>query len=173
MKIKTLFLIVLATTLWGCNKEFWGKCEQPSDKQTLPAIDWNDYNECDVVSINFVYYTRGSNRQWRRNPYRDNEGDIIKIKGYVCHSYIHTFDSNSYYLDIAKDSLTAMTNDASLMVVGFDRSDLNDIDLTKQCYITTIITFTPPHGLYLSGPITSVRGCTASTPYFDIVAIKN
>ena len=171
---RILFFIVLIATLHSCNKEYYGKCEQVYDKHALPALDWNDYNDCDVVNTNFVYFTRGSNREWRRNPYRDNEGDIVKIKGYISHSYIHTFDSNSYYLDIAKDSLTAMTTgDASLMVVGFDKSDLNDIDLTKRCYITTIISFTPPHGLFLSGPIKNVKGCTASLPYFNIIEIKN
>lgn len=177
---KILFLIVLVITLISCNKEYWGQCEQPYDIQTLPALDWNDYNDCDVVSINFTYMTRWSNKRYLiryPNPYKDNEGDTIKIKGYIKHAYNKpiNYESKCYSFSMEKDSVKAMdiTNNYGgyLLIEGTDKSVIEGVDITKKCYITAIITFQQLSS-WCSSPA-DPKKCFPMTPVYRVVEIKN
>ena len=179
--MKRIFLMVVAAFfLVGCNKEYYGKCEQVYDHHTLPALDWNDYNDCDVVSINFTYvYRWGDKRYLNRypNPYIDNEGDTIKIKGFIKHSYNEPiyYESECYSFRMEKDSLKAMdvTNHYGgyLLVEGTDRSIIENVDITKKCYITAVITFQQLSSWICSPP--HPKECFAMTPTFRVVKIKN
>ena len=177
---KILFLIVLVTTLIGCNKEYYGKCEQVYDHHTLPALSKTDYNDCDKVAINYIYFYRYNNaeRYLNRhpNPYEANEGDTIKIKGFIMHTHNRTviYDGDNWTCDMGIDSLSAMDPEyhtAWLSLEGTDKALLNGIDFTKKCYVTAIITF---HTMFpMSGSPSDLRSCAALYPVYKVVEIKN
>ena len=177
---KILILFVLAMALVGCNKEYYGKCEQVYDHHTLPALSKNDYNDCDKVAINYVYFYRynKAERYLNRhpNPYEANEGDTIKIKGFIMHTHNRTviYDGNNWTCRMVIDSLKAMNIDyytCDLTLEGTDKSVLKDVDLTRKCYVTAIITF---HRMFLlTGSPSDHRSCAASYPVYKVVKINN
>lgn len=177
---KILFLFVLAMALVGCNKEYYGKCEQVYDHHTLPALSKNDYNDCDKVAINYVYFYRYKNAErylnQHPNPYEANEGDTIKIKGFIMHSHNRTviYDGDNWMCNMGIDSLKAMDTEyqiASLSLEGTDKSLLNGVDFTKKCYVTAIITF---HTMFpMEDSPSDPRSCAALYPVYKVVEIKN
>ena len=178
---KILFLSVLAIALVGCNKEYYGKCEQVYDKHALPALDWNDYNDCDRVAINHVYMARWGDRRYLNrhpNPYESKEGEIIKIKGYILHSFNRNrmirYDGDKWTCYMVNDSLIAMdTTDRSgnLSLEGTDKSLLEGVDFTRKCYVTATITFHTMFPMLISPA--DPRSCFAITPIYKVIEIKN
>ncbi|MBR4218580.1 MAG: hypothetical protein IKR71_06000 [Bacteroidales bacterium] len=180
---RLVLIIVLLSVLVGCNKNpvsnHCDPCEQVYDSQVLPVLDKNDYNDCGAVAQNFVFMSRATPCYAAKypNPYHKNEGDTIKIKGFIKHSYGKPIRKNNdgiWTASMIVDSLTAMDPNnhlgGDLRIEGADTTIFNTVDITKKCYVTAIISF---HKLVIPYEEVKPGQCRAVTPAYIAIEIKN
>ena len=180
---KVVLFFVLLFVLSGCNKtpssNHCDPCEQVYDSQVLPVLDRNDYNDCGAVAMNYMFMSRATPCYEAKyhNPYYKNEGDTIKIRGFIKHSYgkpILKDKDGIWTASMTMDSLTAMDPNnhlgGDLRIEGADTTIFNAVDLTKMCYVTAIVTFDK---LVIPYEAVEPGKCRAVNPAYIAVEIKN
>ena len=176
----TLVLIMLS-----CNIFIPKECEQLSDMiGEIPELKKDDYNDCEVVNQNYMYFARWYVDSYMEyypeaNEYLSQEGDTVMIKGFVSHGYGKTLEyRNGYWAcHLDSDSLEAMDieyNPFDVTIFTDNKELFSGVDFTRKCYAITILQFGNPLRLVGIGPLPGEsKSCWPKFPYFKIVEIKN
>lgn len=181
MKRKAIFFITITGILLACGCNHMKKCQQLYSNEDIPFIYDNNYHDCIDILKNFAYMVRWGDMEryfeHYPNPNYSHIGDTIKVCGYVKHSYGNTiyYKENWWYCILTDDSISAMnSNDymGGLVYVQGNHSDiLDNIDLSKMCYMIGYMTFNTPFDFYDSPA--DPNECYCLMPFFHVIEIHN
>ena len=181
-----MFIVIpLLALLVSCNIFVPKECEQLSDMiGDIPALNKNDYNDCELVNQNYMYFAKWQDDSYMEyypeaNEYLSQEGDTVLIKGFLSHGYGDTmsYRKGNWICYLHSDSLEAMDieyNPCDVTIYADNKELFSGVDFTRKCYITATVQFGSQHGLIGIGPPPGEsKLCFPQTPNFKIIEIKN
>ena len=162
MAIAILFLVAFC----GC----YHNCESPFPD--APALNANEYNSCNTVMGKYTHPVK----QMRNYPYWSDEGDTIKVCGWIEHSYgnpIKATDSLDLMFFMSDDSINALDPSYHGGGLPFESAVylMDSIDLEKECYIIGTISFNPKFK-FIGGP-PDFNSCVCPQYAMRVVRIEN
>lgn len=144
MKSKWVFLIIITIALGACNKN---KCNNGASTD-LVSLSKEDFNTCTAVLEKYMDYPASTREDY---PYWDEEGDTIKVCGWIKHDYgntIHASSGNVSSIRMCDDSVIALDSTSKGGAgVDFEMDSsldlLNGVNREEKCYIMGTLTFSP------------------------------
>lgn len=183
MKKLSLVILLLSMILVGMvscdviSKE----CEQVSDIiGYVPELNKNDYNDCDVVNQNYMYFAKWNIDSYMEHypatEYLSQQGDTVMIMGFISHGYNKTiyYNDNYWAMFMDADSIDAMDveyNPCDLTIYGDNMELLNNLDLSQKCYVKGTVQFVNILGYENTPP--DPKSCFAKLPEFKVFEIRN
>ena len=189
-KAMVIILAVLCLISVSCNKKHdcqydnmtYNKndkqceCIQPYAPNEIPALSNSEYNTCEAVVRNFIYFSV-DNADY---PYYSHAGDTIKFCGYVKHSYgkplMYSEDSTCCQFTMVDDFATAMdvsNYNGGAFFVESRISRMENIDITRKCYVKGILSFGSQSAVIPWVSITEPGTCHSADILFDVIDIHN
>ncbi len=141
--ISILAIAVLLLAV-ACNKN---KCNNGASTD-LVSLSKEDFNTCTAVLEKYTDYPASTREEY---PYWDEEGNTIKVCGWIKHDYgntIHASSGNVSCIRMCDDSVVALDSTSKGGAgVDFEMDSsldlLNGVNREEKCYIMGTLTFNP------------------------------
>lgn len=189
-KLILLSLVAIVLFLTSCNKNrdcrydnmTYSKqskqceCVQAYSPKEIPALSSTEYNSCESVVRNFIYFSIDN----ANYPYYSHAGDIIKFCGYVKHSYgepLHYNEDNSYcQFTMIDDYATAMdvsNYNGGAFFIESSVDKMENVDLSQKCHVTGVLAFGPASAKIPWVSLSEPGTCHSAELLFDVIEIHN
>ena len=152
------------------------ECIQPYASSEIPALSNSEYNTCETVVRNFIYFSVDNSDY----PYYSHAGDTINFCGYMKHSYgkplMYSEDSTYCQFTMIDDFATAMdvsNYNGGAFFVESRISLMENVDITKKCYVKGRLSFGAQSAVIPWVFISEPGTCQSADILFDVIDIHN